>query len=256
MKKIFSLIIIFTSLSYGQSSELLTLFDSGVDYGITLKDSLKAYWALENVNDSYGSNTLTNGTSVTFTAGKVNNAATFSAASNQYLTIADNANLSMGDIDFTVSCWAYASSFANAVDGVISKYGGAGSREWTIYWQNASTPDAFVSRISSDGTAVVTITATSEGLVETWYHLVIWYDKTKDSTYLQINNGTIYQAAQTGGAYNGATALFIGRNTGTSDDWTGLVDEIAIWKRVLTPAERTYLYNSGNGRTYTGGKIQ
>lgn len=254
MKKIF-LIIILSSFTFGQS-EVLTLFDSGTDYGITLKDSLKAYWALEDVSDSYGSNTLTNGTSVTFVAGKVNNAASFSAASNQYLTIADNANLTMGDIDFTVSCWAYASSFTNAVNGVVSKYGGAGSREWTIYWQNASTPDAFVSRISSDGTAVVTITTTAEGLVETWYHLVMWYDKTKDSLYLQINNGTIYQASHSGGAYNSSVALLIGRNTGTSDDWSGLIDEVAIWKRTLLPAERSYLYNSGSGRTYTGGKIQ
>jgi hypothetical protein len=32
--------------------------------------------------------------------------------------------------------------------------------------------------------------------------------------------------------------------------WDGLIDEVGFWKRVLTSAERTELYNSGNGRDY------
>ena len=41
---------------------------------------------------------------------------------------------------------------------------------------------------------------------------------------------------------------------GTRDEivrfWDGLVDEVAIFSDVLTSAERTWLYNGGNGRAY------
>ena len=30
----------------------------------------------------------------------------------------------------------------------------------------------------------------------------------------------------------------------------GLIDEVGLWRRVLTPAERTTLYNCGAGLTY------
>ena len=31
----------------------------------------------------------------------------------------------------------------------------------------------------------------------------------------------------------------------------GRLDQVGVWKRVLTADERTWLYNSGNGRSYT-----
>src|SRR3954464_8446679 len=78
--------------------------------------SLVSYWKLSDVNDSVGGNTLTNGNTVTFTSGKIGNAATFVAASSQRLSHAANAALRTGDIDFTIPAWAkFASQPANPI---------------------------------------------------------------------------------------------------------------------------------------------
>lgn len=73
--------------------------------------------------------------------------------------------------------------------------------------------------------------------------------------FAQKNNGTITQTAHSTGVRDGTNNLQFGRLS-TGNYFDGILDEVAIWKRVLTPEERTYLYNNGTGRTYTGGKIQ
>ena len=76
---------------------------------------LKGLWHLdENSNgsaavtrkDSSGNgNDLTDNATVTSTQGKIGKAAQFTAANSEYLSIAENASLSPGDIDFTFSGW-------------------------------------------------------------------------------------------------------------------------------------------------------
>lgn len=252
------ILIVFLSLRVFAQSDLLSLMgDSAPDYGATLLDSLKAYWKMEDVNDSYGSNNLTNTSSqVTFGTGKVNNAGIYVASNNSILQINDNADLSMGNIDFTIGFWAYANTFPTTNGGLICKYGSAGSREWAVYFDKTPTPDAVTFTVSNNGTATNTLNYGSEMAATTWYFIMAWHNAATDSIYIQVNNGGITQKAHATGIVNGANALFIGRFVANTLDWDGLIDETMIWKRVLTPAERTYLYNSGNGRTYTGGKIQ
>jgi len=40
------------------------------------------------------------------------------------------------------------------------------------------------------------------------------------------------------------------QNTSETFFFDGLIEEVAFYKRVLTAAERTWLYNSGAGRAY------
>ena len=257
MRIIFFIIALLTSISFGQNN-LLLMNDDGVDYGTTPLDSLKAYWALEDVTDSYGSNDLTNvGGGTTFTSGKVNNAATFVNTENDYLSINDNANLSMGDIDFTIACWVNATSLPTDYIGIVTKYGSAGNRDYMLWVEKPSCdPDAFNVLVSNDGTANNNLCSGSAISTSTWYFLVMWHDATANTINIQINNGTAVSKEHTTGVYDSGQALYIGRYSSSSFDWNGLIDEVAVWKRILTSDEKTYLYNSGSGRTYTGGKIQ
>ena len=73
-----------------------------VDTTCTLPTNLIAYWKLDEAsgtrNDSKGANHLTDNNTVTQAVGKVGNAAQFTLANSEYLSIADNADLSAGDI--------------------------------------------------------------------------------------------------------------------------------------------------------------
>lgn len=60
---------------------------------MALADNLVSYWQMGSANDSHGTNHLTNNNSVSFTTGKVGNAASFAAASSQYLSHADDATV-------------------------------------------------------------------------------------------------------------------------------------------------------------------
>ncbi|MFT7301349.1 MAG: alkaline phosphatase D [Akkermansiaceae bacterium] len=83
-------------------------------------------------------------------------------------------------------------------------------------------------------------------LFSDWTHLVATFDSTKLRLFL---NGSLViehplpiagPVAENGGLVIG------GHRSGTGRNFDGLIDEVAIWNRVLTPAEIRSLYNSGS----------
>lgn len=218
-------------------------------------DSLIAYWALEEVsgqrNDSHGSNHLSDNGSVGQAAGKIGNAADFVASSSQYLSIADNAALSTGDIDFTVTGWIYPTSVAAGIAYVINRWGAASNeREYRVYRE--ANQLKFTVR-GSDGIeheAIGNVTLS----VNNWYFFVAWHDSVANTVNLQMNNGTVVSTAHTAGAVDLAIATALGgRSTTPLQFFGGRIDEASFWKRVLTSQERTDLYNGGNGLAYPFG---
>lgn len=72
----------------------------------TLNDNLVAHWKLDESsgtrNDSKGANHLTDNNTVTSAAGKLGDAADFESSNSERLTLADNADMSLGsNSDFT-----------------------------------------------------------------------------------------------------------------------------------------------------------
>jgi hypothetical protein len=78
--------------------------------------SLVAYWRLDeasgNATDTKGSSTLTDNNTVTSAAGKISTSRQFTAANSEFLSIADNAALSTGNIDFWIGGWIYNDSLS------------------------------------------------------------------------------------------------------------------------------------------------
>src|SRR5688572_29665368 len=76
-----------------------------------LLTSLIAHWRLEETSDTrfdaHSTNHLTDNNTVASATGKLGTAASFTAANQESLAIADNAALSMGDLDFTLAGWVY-----------------------------------------------------------------------------------------------------------------------------------------------------
>lgn len=221
---------------------------------MSLLDNLISYWALNeasgNALDAHGSNALTGTGSPGSAAGILDNARTFSGAA-QYFARADNAELSTGDVDFTLSCWVYLSAKV-ANRQVVGKWlSTTNNREYRIVY--ASGSDRFLFQISGNGVSTTTVTDAVFGSppLNTWMHIVAFHDSTANQAGIQINGGTPTTAAHTTGAFNGASAFTIGViGEGNGDYWNGRIDEVGLWKRVLTVEERTDLYNSGNGLAY------
>lgn len=233
--------------------------DNPVTPATTLLTDLKVWWDLSSVNATYSSNNLTNNNTVTFNTGKVGNAGYFTAGSpSTSLSISDNADVSLGDKDWTISGWVYLNAVAS-VQTILSKRDGTGSgqNEFTFIFNTASSGRLEFYQFNSGTTANAMLQSSGTISATTYYHYVIWHDNTANKLYMQVNNGTVSEVALTVTPYDGASAFKIGaQQTTNTSGMTGRVDEVSIWHRVLTSEERTYLYNSGNGRTYSGGIVQ
>ena len=220
---------------------------------MAIETSIVAYWKLDessgNASDEVNSNTLTNVNTATFNTGKINNGAYLASASDQYFTVADNAALSMGNIDFSIAFWVYLTD-ANSYDLIMSKAtSGTGSdREYWFDTGETRTPRFMI----SDGSSEKVVTSGTTLSTATWYYIVGWHDATANTVNIQVNNGTVDSIAHTTGGIDGSGPFNLGNYANQTGGGTlnGRLDEVGIWKKVLTSDERTDLYNSGSGLQY------
>lgn len=212
----------------------------------TLLTGLVASWKLDNTSDSAGSNTLTNNNSVTFTAGKIGNAATLVAASSQYLSLATNASVEGGDVDYTIGFWMKTNSTATGYVP-LGKDTDTG-REYYFFKPDSSFDFQFsVFRSTTAVTALLDIGSYSSGV---WYCVIGWHDATANTVNISVNDITPASTA-TGGALDAVTSaqFRIGARQYPSFEsyLDGQIDNVNIWRRVLTAGERTAFYNAGAG---------
>jgi hypothetical protein len=213
-----------------------------------LLTSLVAHWKLEEASgvraDSHGANHLSDNNSTGQAAGKLGNAAHFAAANEESLAIADNAALSMGDIDFTLAGWVYFDTLG--AGGLAAKWGPGPAFEYMVYFDGTNL--RFY--VSANGSASVSIANSQSISAATWYFFVAWHDAVANTISLSVNNNTAASLSHSAGVFDGSAAFSLGRNEDGLAWLDGRLDSISIWKRLLTAAERTQVYNSGNGRDY------
>ena len=217
-----------------------------------LYTNLIAYWKLDEASgnraDSKGSNTLTDTNTVTSTTGKQSNAAVFTKANSEYLTVADNSSLSVGDIDFYFSCWIYPTLNDASDQYIAAKGGSSGNRAWElrIDWVNARLR---FSVYNPSDTATTVNSANSSIAVNTWYFVECWHDSVGNVIGVSINNGTAVTAAHTTGVKDDTGPFQLGARN-ASGFYQGNIDEFGFWKYMPSSGDRTFLFNSGAGRTY------
>ena len=223
---------------------------------MALKDSLQGYWKLEEASgnrvDSHGANTLTDNNTVTSAVGKIGTAGQFTAANSEFLSVADNAALSMGNIDFAMAAWVYFDTVADA-KAIISK-GNTGTfdYEYLLRTRDNGGNIQFFLQISDGSANEGLVHATTFGVpsTATWYWVFCYHDATANTIGISVNNGTVDTTAYTFGSNDGAGAFNIGAYLSNQMFFNGRIDEVAIWKRVPTTAERTEIYNGGNGLAF------
>lgn len=223
----------------------------------SLHNNLIAFWRLEEAsgtrNDSKGTNHLTDNNTVTQATGKVGFGAQFTIANSEYLSIADNADVSTGDIDFTFACWVYLDAKATTQMIVGKSDATAGNREYHLYYNQSTDRFLFEVHRATDTGASATANNFGSPTVGTWYFIVGWHDAAADTVNIQVNNGTADSTATGGALQASGTAEFdLGRRSfgGSNLYLGGRLDAVGLWKRVLTASERTELFAGAGGREY------
>lgn len=202
--------------------------------------------------DAHGSNTLIDNGGVTQVSGRIGSAAQFTRLSNQYLSITDNAALSTGDVDFEWAGFAWLSSKPAASLMYVLGKEQSGSADYVLRYDTSA--DRFEFLIASSGTEKKVVANTfGSAPIGAWIFVDIWHDSVGDTVNIQINNGPVDSAATAGIPPTDTTQpLQVGGETFFGDNryWDGRIDSLSFWKRLLSPAERTGLYNGGSGVDY------
>lgn len=160
--------------------------------------------------------------------------------SNQGVIVPNSPSLNITGA-FSLSAWMNCTNFAGSLAEIISKEGGgAGYYMWTAsggsavhFGFNAGAFEIAAGNLSPN----------------TWYHVVGTYDPAGGT-----NNGKFYLngsviAVKTSALSPNSTsgALGLGSNgSGNSQVFTGTLDQMMVWNRVLTPTEISNLYSANN----------
>ncbi|MEE8152057.1 MAG: LamG domain-containing protein, partial [candidate division NC10 bacterium] len=223
----------------------------------TLSTSAIAFWRLGEASgsrlDSVGSNDLTDNNTVTQATGSVGDAAQFTRATSESLTVTDNAAMSVGDEDFTISAWVFMDSKPAGNMSIVSKDNGiVPNRSYHLLWEQSG--DRFRFQVSDDaaGTNVTFVDADGLGAptTSTWYHLIAWHDATANTINIIVDDGTVDSVAFTQGTYDDPNDFAIGQRGDGALYFDGRIDAVGFWKKVLSAAEITTLYNDTAGTAH------
>jgi hypothetical protein len=231
-----------------------TIFNSGngkhyADLTTAEKVGLVSYWNLDEVSgtraDSHGSNDLTDnntvGSETNAGAAMDGAAASFVAANQEYLS---NTSFSTA-AEYTFAFWFYSTDLGayHALATLMPTGGSYANSEFII--QSQTVLDLYTGANGS----LLGVSPTEDA----WHLLVLSHKKAAKQISLFLDNVEADNSPKTyTNAIDNGQVLTIGAyayNPGTYG-WTGLIDEVGYWSRVLTSDERTALYNAGAGRYY------
>jgi hypothetical protein len=226
---------------------------------VAVIDNLMAWYPLDeasgNAIDAHSSHDLTEtgGTIASATGpGGVNGSRDFELDDTEYFTVGDHADLSMGDFDFSLVAWVRLEGPQNPRGTLIYK-GFDTAFEYSVTFDGYDNTGLFYFKIAS-ATNFVNFTGIGSsdfGVAAgaTWYLVVARHDATANTIDIGVNAGTQTSTAYSFGGWDGGTAFNIGGSS-EGQPLDGMLAQVGVWKKKLTSDEITWLYNSGNGRSY------
>lgn len=207
--------------------------------------NLKAYYKLENVNDSSGGGfTLTNNNSVTFTAAKFANGANQGTGNtNKSLSIANNLGIA-GNGSISIVFWI------KLIDEIASG-------TWTlIRHASTTTADRYMDlnyffnsgaiRMAIDAAGSTPVYYTAALGTTLFHHIAMVRDVPNTSAFLYVD-GVLRATETIGSTTSGFDEVYIGAAHAGVSVPSALFDDCAFFNRVLTAGEIQSLYNSGGG---------
>jgi len=257
--------------------------DLSYNEGAGLSKDLRAFWSFDDdlknqsVLGDRLDGTAENGANQVASGGILGGALNLDRASNQYLSI-PRSFLDDNSSTYTVSNWCKAStlpahgstdrhflmeSYAN--NHVSLPQASSSGYAISIGIQTSATDSNKVNLQLHTETLVPRAVGSQQApgivgqggydfdidrsLLTSWCHVAVTFDASKLRLFIngalaiEHNLTTEAAIAETGGLIIG------GHRSGTGRNFDGMIDEVAIWNRVLTNTEITSLYNSGNAVT-------
>ena len=192
--------------------------------------------------------TLTNGPSRV--AGKVGQALNFDGV-NDYINVGSGSSLdNLGPM--TASAWIYAkSSGEGGLTGrIFDKCMTGGSNNCWIFYQTTGGVGGLTFYV--DGSTILR-RISSNGVIQynKWHHVLVTWDgviTTAASVHIYVDGNEVTYTTTTNGASRTSDAiesLIIGNTIDSNRTWDGLIDEVRIYNRALSPDEVKRLYNMG-----------
>lgn len=219
------------------------------------------YWKFDDSDassyaDYVGSSTATCGSCPVTATGIVDDARLFSGSN--LVDATDDNSFDWGPSqDFSVEFWMNKSSYctgtSNSENNVIVGRYGTGNDALNIWWVgvNCSTADGtqgcvrFVLRdVSNTGVILLSNNSVIDG---NWHHVVAMRDAAADMNRLYVDavkvDSAVYSYSE---GFSDATNLNIGYiNFGGYFGYEGILDELALYDKVLTPDEVVSHYQDG-----------
>ena len=235
----------------------------------TLPTNLVSYWELEEASgtrvDSHGSNDLTDNNTVTSATGLQGDAADFTKANSEDLSISDasQTGLDFGATDFSFAGWINLDSLPS----VSGRMGILGKSESTDNQRNYAflITDTDVARLLTYqyGTTATYVQETADSAtfvsddIGSWVHIAVTFDISSRTTVIYKNGSSVASTRITGGTltslFAASTAPFELGDFNSGSEIDAQMDEWGVWTKVLTQSEIDDLYNSGSGIPYDAG---
>ena len=207
------------------------------------------YWPLDEsangspATSSWAGYVLTDVNTVDRTAGIISNGALMSGS--DYLLNSDTNAFHLPG-DFTISCWTYRKSNAASFQTLLSKYDTfPKGLAWSLRF-DGSYNTGKLSGYLGDGTNYVFVQSPNSTPTNVWLHCVFVHSG--GSLILWTNGATAASTNETLTSMPKAS-LRIG-TSGGSESYIGIIDEVGIWNRALTPVEIVQLFNQTKGRRF------
>lgn len=217
---------------------------SGAD---ALLNMLTSYWPLTEYSDSaapverrdvVGNNHLVDFGNMPSIAGLAGPA--IAPGGTHWLSNEVTPALSIGGTDFAVDGWFY---FTSAFDGTaMARQANNGAGEWQIRFTNGSAKVNFDLRLATVLVATVLSPAITRNA---WHYIYAHYIVATREAALSIDNAALTLVTASADPAVTAEPFVISGRTGGGNLHHGRSQHVGLWKRTLTPAERTRRYNAG-----------
>ena len=212
----------------------------------TLWNGLLAYYKGDGTaNDALGTynGTLVNG--ATYGVGKIGQGFSLDGV-NDYVNMGNVLDFN-GLTPFSFSFWINPTNLSNKA--FIGKW--TGNRGYLFFLVDGKLRIALSNNVYTDLLRVETVSLLSLGM----QNIVVTYDgsRTPSGIIITINNAILTHTTLNNtlvSSISTAANLTIGVAPSGLNYYGGISDEIGVWNRVLTVAEKTELYNSGAGKQY------
>lgn len=236
-----------------------TLEDSsGVNYSLASDPNLKAYYRMSSgalTTDSSGNSyTLTNVNSVAEGTGKYGGGADGGATnSTKYLWINNNLGIDGGAC--SISLWAKMNTeIGSGTQTFVAQQNATSDVSYMVTYDYNGGTRRLAFRRYRQGVAADEIYYTTTLGTANFVHMVLTYDGSNLRGYVggSLQVGPTAYSGNGSGATSDHLSILVNKGGGgtPSEYASALVDDVAIFNRVLTASEVTQLYQAGQGGAF------